>query len=175
MIRDAVHIPGNLWTVFTHLHGSRSLLTSVLGAGKNEPVPKERCKMIDVRQELLDEANRAFKEKIRIIEAAKDLFPVINKFKTEFSDMYIWANDTGANIWIWGYLKKKEAIKLLDEIFWSSGIATTDPEIGAGVLKVFYTQGDKTLEIKFDLKQGDGCFKVPVGHTTTPVYEWRCT
>ena len=130
--------------------------------------------MTDVKQKLLDEATKEFEEKEKQIEAATDLFPVMNRFMEAYPDTYSWTYTKGANLYHWR-VKKSKALQILDEIFWQNGLETSEPEIRAGSLTVIYEQEGLKLGVKFDLVQGDGCFKVPIGHTTVVETEWRCT
>ena len=83
--------------------------------------------MTDVKQMLLDEATEEFEERKKQIEAATDLFPVMNRFMEAYPDTYNWIGAAGPTLYHW-HVKKSKALQILDEIFWQNGLETSEPE-----------------------------------------------
>lgn len=132
--------------------------------------------------EYMEELLKENRDRIKYLERSRNLFPLANEIcsvienhSTPFID---WE---GINTNFWG-IKKKDALDLLDSVFWQKGLNTTDPIIEDGTIMVRYygppvpgNGARPAIVMTFGLAVGQGCYKVPVGHETVTKYEWKCT
>ena len=73
-------------------------------------------------------------------------------------------------------MSNNKITEFIDTHLWQKGFETTDPEIIDGTLIVKYpAKGIGKLYLRFCLVQGDGCYKIPVGHEIKTKFEWRCS
>jgi hypothetical protein len=122
---------------------------------------------------------RENREKVEEIESCFPLSPILQKLHKYLAPAHFLGKHTMGSRRMKAYawrMKKREALQLLDDIFWSNGLETTNPKIEKGEMKVTYTDQKSlcTLEIELGLQEGDGCRKVFVGYERSEKYEWIC-
>jgi len=134
-------------------------------------------------QRIIKERMEENRNAIKDIERTKPLWFTISKMQKDYGVQFgsFWCDYDGINAFI-NNLTKKEAFILLDEIFWSNDIETTDPSFINGRLRVKYECPEPvfgeglrpSIIFIFEIKMDDNCRKVHDGWDKIERYKWIC-
>lgn len=132
--------------------------------------------------EIMEDKLQKNRKRIKDAERIRHLIPLTNKLVSSVENCSApWIDYEGFNISIWN-MKKREVLDFLDTFFWQNDLETTEPKVSDGEIKVKYYgppvpgKGSRpAIVMTFCLTEGDGCFRVPVGHGTVTKYEWKYT